>query len=288
MLYDAAVVGTGPAGFSAALNFKIRNKQFLWIGSKSLSSNAAKAECILNYPGLAGISGEQLNGAFAKQAEQMGLEITGQMVNSIVPFSGHYALMAGSEFYEAKAIILATGTARKKQLPGEADFLGKGVSYCATCDGMLYRGKTIAVICGSARFEAEVEYLAALAGKIYYFPSFEGGTLNKDTAPSVFEWPDSEPARIEGDSRVTGIRLINGGLLETDGVFCLRDCVAYSALLPALHTENGHIPVDRAMATNLPGIYAAGDCTGRPYQYAKAVGEGNTAAHSVLEYLRQV
>lgn len=93
------------------------------------------------------------------------------------------------------------------------------------------------------------------------------------------------PAAIEGGKRVEAVRCSNGDLHPVDGVFCLRESVALSTLLPGLATENGHIAVDRTMAANLPGVYAAGDCTGRPYQYTKAVGEGNIAAHSILEYL---
>ena len=139
MVYDAAVIGTGPAGFSAALNLKILGKNFIWIGSRDLSEKAGKAERIDNYPGLPHITGRELNAAFSAQAGEMGLAITEQMVNSIVPMGEKYALMAGSEFYEARTVILATGTVRTAVLPGESALVGKGVSYCATCDGGLYR-----------------------------------------------------------------------------------------------------------------------------------------------------
>lgn len=129
---------------------------------------------------------------------------------------------------------------------------GRGVSYCATCDGDLYRGKTIGVICNAARFEHEVKYLAELAEK-----------------------------------RADGIQCRDGSVIKIDGVFCLRDGISLSTLLPGLALENGHIVVSRQMETNLPGVYAAGDCTGRPYQYAKAVGEGNVAAHSLIRYLAE-
>ncbi|MBR2699067.1 MAG: FAD-dependent oxidoreductase, partial [Clostridia bacterium] len=99
------------------------------------------------------------------------------------------------------------------------------------------------------------------------------------------ESPAGRPVAVEGDARATGLRLNTGETLPVDGVFCLRDAIALNTLLPGLATEDGHIVVDRAMATNLPGVFAAGDCTGRPYQYAKAVGEGNVAAHSVIDYL---
>lgn len=281
MIYDAAIIGTGPAGLSAALNLKIHNKNFIWLGSKNLSDKVSKAERISNYPGFADVSGEQLNDAFKNQAQAMGLEITEQMVNSIMSMGSHYAIMAGSEFYEAKALILATGVANTGTLPGEQEKVGMGVSYCATCDGTLYKGKTIAVICSNARFEHEVKYLADLAETVYYFPIYK----NIGKLPENVRIMEDKAKGILGEKRVSAVALLSGNELPVDGVFCLRDSVSLATLLPKLETANGAITVDRGMATNLPGVFAAGDCTGRPYQYAKAVGEGNIAAHSVIEYL---
>ncbi len=281
MIYDAAVVGTGPAGLSAALNLKIHNKSFIWIGSKELSGKVEKAELVRNYPGLPAVSGAALNEAFRAHAAQMGLEIHEAMVNMIVPMKGRYALSAGADFFEAKAVILATGVAAVGVLPGEEALIGRGVSYCATCDGGLYRGKTIAAIVNNPRFEHEVKYLAELAAKVYFLPTYK----NPGDMPGNVERPEARAAGIEGEARVSGVTLTNGETLSVDGVFCLRDAISLSALMPKLAAEDGHIAVDRHMATNLSGVFAAGDCTGRPYQYAKAVGEGNTAAHSVIEYL---
>lgn len=283
MIYDAAIVGTGPAGLSAALNLKIHNKNFIWLGSKTLSDKVAKAERIANYPGLINVSGEEMNKAFLAQVEAAGLSVIEQMVNSIISMGTHYAIMAGRDFYEAKTVLLATGVANTGTLPGEQEKVGCGVSYCATCDGALYKGKTIAVICNQARFEHEVKYLAELAETVYYFPQYKAvGALPQN----VCIMQDKARA-IVGETKVSGVELRSGEILQVDGVFCLRDSVALATLLPKLATENSHIAVDRAMATNLEGVYAAGDCTGRPYQYTKAVGEGNVAAHSIIEYLAQ-
>lgn len=283
MIYDAAIIGTGPAGLSAALNLKIHSKNFIWLGSKNLSEKVAKAERISNYPGFTDVSGEQLNEAFKKQAKSMELEVIEQMVNSIMSMGSHYAIMAGSDFYEAKTIILATGVANTGTLPGEQEKVGMGVSYCATCDGALYKGKTIAVICNNARFEHEVKYLADLAQTVYYFPLYR----NIGEMPENVRVMEDKVKGILGEKRVSAVALLSGDELPVDGVFCLRDSVSLATLLPKLETGNGCITVDRAMATNLAGVYAAGDCTGRPYQYTKAVGEGNVAAHSVIEYLAQ-
>ena len=280
-MYDVAIIGTGPAGISAALNLKIHDKNFIWIGSKALSDRIARAERIQNYPGFIDAAGTDLVSAFSRHIEAMGIEITEAMVNSIMPMGHHYALLAGPEFYEAKALILTTGIQQTGGLKGEADFVGRGVSYCATCDGGLYRGRTVAVVCGNPRFEHEAAFLAGLAGKVYFFPYYKNPGLAGDNV----ERPAARPVAVEGDERVTGLRMNTGETIAVDGVFCLRDSIALNTLLPGLETEGGHIRVDRAMAASLPGVFAAGDCTGRPYQYAKAVGEGNVAAHSVLDYL---
>ena len=281
MIYDAAIVGTGPAGISAALNLKIHEKALLWFGSKGLSGKAGKAEAVNNYPGLPGISGTELNAAFQRHISEMNLEITDRMVNAILTMGDHYAVSAGPDFYEVRTIILATGVALTATLPGEAERVGRGVSYCATCDGGLYRGRTIAVLCANRRFEHEVDYLAGLAHKIYFFPTYPDSEV---IAPNV-EKMTARIKAIEGDAGVQAVLLTSGERLPVDGAFILRNAIALNALLPRLATEDGHIAVNRRMETNLPGVFAAGDCTGRPYQYAKAVGEGNVAAHSAIEYL---
>jgi thioredoxin reductase (NADPH) len=283
VIYDAAIIGTGPAGVSAALNLKIHNKNFIWIGSKSLSDKLNKAERIENYPGLPAITGAELSAAFQAQVEGMGIEIIPQMVNSILSFGDHYALSAGSDFYETKTILLTTGVAAVGTLPGEGELVGRGVSYCATCDGALYRGKTIAVVCNNPRFEHEAAFLAGLAAQVYYFPLYQNPQLSGDNVHILSD----RPVGVVGEKRVTGLKLRSGAELAVDGLFCLRDAISLGTLLPDLKTEQGHIAVDRTMATNLPGVFAAGDCTGRPYQYTKAVGEGNVAAHSMLDYLAQ-
>ena len=280
-MFDCAIIGTGPAGLSAALNLKIHNKSFIWVGSRNLSDKITKAEQISNYPGFINAEGRELSAAFMRQVDEMGLEITDGMVSSVYPMDDHYAIAVGSEFYEAKTVILSTGIVSKASLKGESELLGMGVSYCATCDGMLYRGKTIAVICANPRFEHEVKFLAELARKVYLYTPYKdapdlGANVEKLTA---------RPTAISGEERVTGITLADGTSVAVDGIFILRDSIAPNTLLPGIELDGGHIAVNRQMETNMKGCFAAGDCTGRPYQYTKAVGEGNVAAHSVIDYL---
>jgi len=282
MIYDAAIIGTGPAGVSAALTLRANDKNFIWIGSKSFSDKVGRAERIANYPGLPMVTGGEMNEVFRLQCEERGIAIEDRMVTSIVKFGDHYALTAGSEFYETRTVIFATGVANVGQLPGEAELVGKGVSYCATCDGFLYRNKTVAVICTAKRFEHEVEFLAGVAAKLYYFPLYKDpGRFGEN----VEIMTDRAVKMNAENGRLASLTLKNGETVNVDGVFCLRESVSLAALLPGLATEQGHIAVDRSMATNLPGVFAAGDCTGRPYQYVKAAGEGNVAAHSAIEFL---
>lgn len=280
-MYDAAIIGTGPAGLSAALNLKLHNRSIIWFGSKAQSRKVALSEKIANYPGVPMVSGEELNRRFAAQAEEMGLEITEKMVTKIMPTRKGFQLLGDDEIFEAKTVLLAIGSVSAKGFPGEAELLGRGVSYCATCDGFLYRGKTIAVYCGDRRFEHEVTYLAELAAKVYLFASYSEVSVARDNIERL-----SAPVKtVSGDRRVTGLQLADGTELPVDGFFILRNAIAPTTLLYGLETDGPHIIADRSCATNKPGVFAAGDCTGRPYQIAKAVGEGNIAAHSILEYL---
>jgi len=282
MIYDAAIIGSGPAGLSAALVLKIHEKNFMWFGSKNLSDKIDRAEMVNNYPGLPAISGKALNQAFQNSVKSMDLKIEEQMVNQIMALGDSYAVMAGSDFYEAKSVILATGVAAVGTLPGEAELVGKGVSYCATCDGEFYKGKTIAVICNKARFEYEVKYLADLAAKVYYLPLYKDVAIKQDN----IEVMSAKAVKMNKENgRLSSLTLSDDSQLDVDGVFCLRDEISLGTLLPKLALEDGHIAVNRSMATSLKGCFAAGDCTGRPYQYVKSAGEGNVAAHSAIEYL---
>ena len=285
MIYDATVIGTGPAGVSAALTLAANNKSFLLIGSSNLSDKVGKAERITNYPGLSLVSGAEMNAAFKKQLDDLNIGITEKMVTSIIDMGDRWALMAGSDFFEAKSVILTTGVIATGTLPGETELVGRGVSYCATCDGNIYKGKTIAVICNAKRFEHEVRFLADIAAKVYYFPTYS----NPEISGNNVEVMQSRAVGMNSDGkRLKSLTLKDGSELEVNGVFCLRDSVSLNTLLPGLATENGHIAVDRGMHTSLRGCFAAGDCTGRPYQYVKAAGEGNIAAHSAIAYLAEL
>lgn len=282
-MYDCVIIGASVAGISAAINLKIRKKEFLLIGSKEFSAKVQKAELIQNYVGMPSVSGCELSDALSKHLEDMEIEVTEARVNSIVRMGDKFMLSAGSDMYETKSVVLATGVEFSKKIDGEDKFLGKGVSYCATCDGFFYRGRTIAVIGSSKEAEKELDYLAGLAGKVYYFPLYklDADVKMRENVAVVTE----RPVKLVGEERVNGIIDKAENTREIEGVFFLKDALVPSTLLKGLVDDGMHIVVDRQMRTNISGVFACGDCTGRPYQYMKAAGEGNIAAHSVVEYL---
>ena len=271
-IVDIAIIGSGPAGISAALNAQIRHKSFYLFGSADLSDKVQRSECISNYPAFYDISGEDLNKK---------LSVTEKRITGIYNMGKYFALLSDEEEFDAKTIILATGVEAVRPIKGERELLGRGVSYCATCDGNLYKGKTIAVICDNAPMEEEAEYLAELAGKIYYQPLFKESKFSADHVEKLA----SPIVEILGEGKIRGIRCRDGSEIELDGVFFLKQSVSPAVLLQQLAVEDNHVAVDRNMATNIKGCFAAGDCTGTPYQIVKAVGEGNIAAHSAFKYL---
>ena len=283
MTYDAAIIGTGPAGLSAAINLKLHDKKILWLGSKEMSVKVDQSEKIRNYPGFSEISGQALNERLREHARAMDLEIVDKLVTNAMPSGDEWMLLAQNDLFQARTLLLATGVSGLKGFPGEAELVGRGVSYCATCDGFLYKGRTIAVYCKDKRYEHEAEDLASLAETVYFYAAYPDSTLD---LPNVVRLP-KPIRRVLGGQRVSGIELSDGSVIPVEGLFCMRDSVAPATLIPGLALDGPHIVVNRRQETNLSGCYAAGDCTGRPYQITKAVGEGNVAAHAMLEYISE-
>jgi len=280
MRYDIAIIGTGPAGVSAALTAKNRNKSILLLGSGKMSEKVAKAHEIRNYPGLPFVKGADLAAAFRDQLDRMEIGITEKRVGAVYAMGDYFALQVGEDMAEATAVILATGVVQAKPLPGEESYLGRGVSYCATCDAPLYRGRTAAVIGYSPREEAEAAFLSEVCSRVLYFPQYKEETALPDSVEVIRETPEEIRKTESGMAVKTA-----GGEHPADGVFVLREAVAPGQLVPGLETEGAHVKVNRRMETNLPGVFACGDITGTPYQYVKAAGEGNVAAISAAAYI---
>ena len=278
MQYDLIVLGSGPAVLAAAVAARGRGKTALVIGNRWQDSPLAKAEKIDNYLGLPGRTGYELLEEFQKHAEGAGVEFVNGRAISLMAWNG-FTVTVGSDAYQGRALIMSPGVVRQTKFTGEQEYLGRGVSYCATCDGMLYRGKDVVVAGRTADAPEEAKYLQSIGCHVTY------------TAPKKpAELPDDIPfvaankLEIRGEQKVTGVSL-DGNEVACEGVFVLRASLAPTDLLPALEVDGGYIKVDRAMRTSVEGVFACGDCTGAPLQVAKAVGEGHVAGLSACEYL---
>lgn len=278
--YDIAIIGTGPAGISAAINAKIRKKKFILFGTRDLSGKLVRAEKINNYPGFYGVSGIEMQEKFLSHLDNMDIEITEEKVNNIYAMGDYFALMVNQKMYEATSVILATGVNFGKPFDGEEQFLGRGVGYCATCDAALYKDKVVTIVAYNKHEEDEANFVNSIAAKTYYIPMYKEEV---EVDPSI-EVIKDKVVSIEGDDRVNKIVLKDRDI-DTDGVFILRDSVSPGQLVPGLKIEDNHVEVDRLMRTNLNGCFAAGDIVGKPYQYIKAAGEGNIAALSAVAYI---
>ena len=282
MPYDIAVVGGGPAGLSAAINARARNKSVLVVSNDYRESPLYRAKQVDNYLGMPGQSGAALLDAFYRHAEETGTVFrTGRVLN-ILPLDSTYCLSIGTEVEEARAVILCTGVSQGKKFPGEAAFLGRGVSYCATCDGMLYRSLPVAVVGLAPDAPEEANFLQGLGCRVTYV----SGRRPEGLDPAI-SWVKAGRLEIVGEEAVTALR-VNGTDTPAEGVFLLRHAVPPTDLLPGLTLEGGYVAVDREGRTSLPGVFAAGDCTGLPLQLAKAAGEGLVAGQRAAEYVDQL
>lgn len=279
--YDIAIVGTGPGGLEAAITAKLRNKDIILFGNKDLSPKITRAVDIKNYLGLPDTTGEGLAKAFKEHLAKMDIEINETRIDSVYAMGDYFALQSAKEMFEAKAVIISTGVVAGKPFPGEDENLGRGVSYCATCDAALYKGKEAIVIGYSKREEEEVIFLAERADKVIYIALYKDVSTLSDNIEVVTGNVPKEITK-EGDKMTL---VTNKDRFTADGVFILRDVLSAEKLVPGLLMEDGHIAVGRDMSTNIEGVFACGDVTGKPYQYIKAAGEGNIAALSAISYL---
>lgn len=283
---DMIIIGLGPAGVSAALTAKVRNKKVLVIARQDISEKVKKAGHILNYPGLPNVSGAELAEKFREQLLSMNIEIANEQVSAVYAMGDYFALQTDKNMYEASSVILATGVVSGKKLEGEESFLGRGVSYCATCDAQFYRGSEVAVIGYGKGAEEEAEFLAEVASRVKYVPMYKDYEELEAKHIANVEIIQEKPEKIEGTMKVENL-VTDKGSHKADGIFILRDSVPAENLVPGLKMDESgsHVAVDMQMKTNIDGLFACGDITGFPYQYAKAVGQGNVAALSAVKYL---
>lgn len=283
-MYDSVVIGKGPAGITAAIYLKRAGFNCLVIGKDG--GNLEKNGKIQNYYGIDEITGKELLIKGIKQAENLGIEvITDEVIE--LEYNNNFLIKTINNKYEAKTIILSTGNKRKTpNIEGINNFNGKGISYCAVCDGFFYKNKEVAVV-GSGEYAInEVNHLLPLAKKVTLLT--DGKTTNNDSISVDIN--SREIKEFRGDAKLQEIEFKDNSKLKVDGVFLAIGTATSTDLaqrLGALIKDN-RIIVDEKMKTNVNGLFAAGDCTGGLLQISKAVYEGSQAGLSAVEYLKKL
>lgn len=283
MRYDIAIIGTGPAGISAAITAKLRNKNIILFGNKDLSDKINKAHSIKNYTGLPNVTGEELATALKNHLNDLDIEITEKRVNAVYSMGEYFALQVGKEMIESKSLIIATGVTASKTLENEDEFLGRGVSYCATCDAHFCKGKDVAVIAYTKEAEEDALFLSEVCSSIKYFPLYDISNEIFDKYGNIQIIKD-KPIGFAGNMKAEKIICENSSY-DAFSTFVVRNNISADKLVPGLKTDGTQIIVDLQMETNIKGLFACGDIAGKPYQYIKSAGQGNVAALSAVAYL---
>lgn len=277
------IIGSGPAGASAALYAARAGLRPLLL-SQGMGA-LEKAERIENYYGAQPMAGPALHAQGEAQAEALGARIVRTQVLGVSGFDT-YTVTTTEGAYEAVAVILATGVKRAAPpITGLRELDGRGVSYCAVCDAFFYRGKRVAVLGSGDYALSEAEELG-MAGSVTILT---GGALKTFSKPCPYPLDERPIDAILGDEQVEGVRFADGETLPVDGVFIALGTAGGSEMarrIGAALDEKGNVQVDSQMQTALPGLFAAGDCTGGLLQVAKAVHDGAVAGMSAVQYVR--
>ncbi len=299
--FDAVVIGGGPAGMTAAL-YLLRSQATVAVVEKmSPGGQMLMTHLIENYPGFPdGVEGWRLADAMAAHVDRYPHDKITDEVTAIEPVEGGHRLKVGGEWIEAKALVLCTGARYKRVgIPGEKELLGKGVSYCALCDGNFFRDQVVAVIGGGNSALEESLYLSRIVKKLYLIhrrDEFRAQKCFQDRCeinPVISILRSSVVTEIQGKDKVTGIVVEDKktGELKTlpvDGVFVFVGFEPQGDFYPPglARDQGGFVITDDRMRTNIPGIFAAGDIRSKECrQVATAVGDGAAAAHAVQAYL---
>jgi len=294
--YDLIIIGSGPAGLTAAIYAARYNLNFLVIG-KVRGGTISEAYKICNFPTQNNIGGFELTQELVKHVEELNGKIELGEVTEIDKFGKEFIVKTDREEYRTQKIILALGREKQKLgVEGEEKFLKRGISYCATCDADFYKGKVVAVIGGGNAAVTSALLLAEYAKKVYiiyrkekFFRADSAWVKQLEKNKKIETMFGLEVKEIYGNKSVRGIKLTNGDLLNLDGVFIEIGSVPDTGLSGKLgvETEKGYIIVDKTQRTNISGIFAAGDITNNPLKQAiTACGEGAVAADSVFKEVK--
>lgn len=283
LIYDALIIGIGPAGASAARYVALAGYSVLMIGEKS--GSLFKAEKISNYYGQNEISGEKLFKKGVKNATNAGAVVKYGEVFDIIIEDNAFSITSSVGKVLAKTVLIATGVVRNKpSIQNLNDYDGNGVSWCAVCDGFLYRKRHVGVLGDGAYALEEAEYLSGLGCNVTLF------TDGKEDLKSKFETVNCKIDRLFGDNGLEGVLLSNGEKIELDCLFIALGSASSTdfARKIGLETSNGHLIVNGNMQTNCKGVFAAGDCVGGLLQVAKAVSDGAIAGVEMSKYLKGI
>ena len=298
-MYDIVIIGGGPAGLTAGIYARRANKRVLVLEAMVCGGQIVNTSKIENYPVAPGITGPEFGKILQKQAEDLGVEIEFERAKKITGKGGDFTVTtAEDEEYKAKAVILACGTEpRKLGLPNEDRFTGRGISYCATCDGNFYKDKVVAVNGGGNSALHEAIYLSGIAKKVYLIHrrnEFRGGAalVDKVKARDNIELVlDANISALEGNKKLTGIKIDQGGKekdISVDGLFVSigRAPNAKSLLSDLALTKDEFVAADETCETNISGVFVAGDVRSKDVrQLVTATGDGAVAATVALQYL---
>ena len=303
MLYDVIVIGGGPGGYTAALYAARANLSVAILEKLSPGGQMGTTDVIDNYPGFPqGVNGFELAMQMKEGAERFGAQTQLAEVTQVELAGQVKTIHTSGGDYQARTVVLATGAhPRELGLPGERELRGRGVSYCATCDGMFYRGKTVVVVGGGNTAVSDVLYLSRLCEKVYLVHRRDTLRASKvyldplqKAANVEFVW-DSEVKQLLRDQAVTGVRVRNKKTGEErdipcDGVFVAVGYLPNTELYRGQVEldEAGYVLADETTQTNLPGVFAVGDLRKKPLrQVVTAASDGAVAAHFIEEYLNQ-
>lgn len=281
---DALIIGKGPAGIQASVYLKRGNVDPIVIGKGYGASE--QAEVIDNFYGFTSIGGVELIERGIEQARSLGIDVVDDEVTSI-SFDGEgYVVTTINEEYRAMSLMLATGSHRNvPRIRKIRNYAGKGVSYCAVCDAFFYRNKTVAVV-GSAEYAAhEASELVEIVDKVYVLTNGEALSGTFDERCVII---DKKVKSVYGNEKVEGVEFEDQSTLELEGIFVAIGSATSTDLANKLgvYVENGRIVVNAEMETNLPGLYAAGDCTPGVQQIARAVSDGCVGGMNMISYIR--
>ena len=281
MDYEIAVIGGGPAGISAAITASSKGRKVVLFEAHGFSPRLRSVAQVTDYMGVPNVSGSELMDTFVKHLKDMPVDIVEEKIISLREVGEGFILGTPRGEYTADAVVLATGISRSTLLPGEKEFLGKGVSYCAVVDAAKYKSRPVAAIATVPDALEEVEYLADQCEQVFFFPQYSGYIPPKKKNITVIL---DKPTEITGTDKVTGLRA-GADFYSVKAVFVFRATDPLNSFLPGLEIRGRSIYVDDQAQTNIEGVFAGGDCTGQPWQVNRAAGQGQKAALSAIRYL---